>query len=118
MGETNITSQVGRTIRYFRKSAGLSLEQLAEKMGVSYQLIQKYENGRTAINLVRLQQIAQALNMEIADFFEVKTAQKRSPSRQEVELLRAFSKIKNPKTKDSIYNIIVSLGKVGSKTDA
>jgi transcriptional regulator with XRE-family HTH domain len=43
---------------------------LAERIGVSFQQIQKYEKGATRITVMRLQQISGALGVNITVFFE------------------------------------------------
>lgn len=53
---------IGERIKYFREQAGMTQQELAEKAGVSYQAISKYENGIvTNIPTKRLQLIADAL---------------------------------------------------------
>ncbi|MDA8428630.1 MAG: helix-turn-helix transcriptional regulator [Geobacteraceae bacterium] len=61
---------MGLLIRNRRKALGLSQEELAEKVGISYQQVQRYENGGTMLNVENLQRIAQVLFMPVATFFE------------------------------------------------
>ena len=66
-----ITSgEIGAAIRKRRKELGLSQEQLAEKVGVSYQQIQRYENGGSMLNVENVQRIAKGLNMALTALFE------------------------------------------------
>ena len=62
--------EIGARIRAARKEKGLTQMQLAEKVGVSFQQIQKYETGKDRIFVERLQQIAQALKVPISYFFK------------------------------------------------
>ncbi len=62
--------EIGARIRAARKEKGLTQMQLAEKVGVSFQQIQKYETGKDRIFVERLQQIAQALEVPISYFFK------------------------------------------------
>ena len=62
--------EIGARIRVARKERGLTQMQLAEKVGVSFQQIQKYETGKDRIFVERLQQIAQALKVPISYFFK------------------------------------------------
>lgn len=65
-----ITSgEIGAAIRKRRKEIGLSQEQLAEKVGVSYQQIQRYENGGSMLNVENIQRIAKVLQVPITAFF-------------------------------------------------
>jgi transcriptional regulator with XRE-family HTH domain len=71
-----ITSgEIGAAIRKRRKELGLSQEQLAEKVGVSYQQIQRYENGGSMLNVENIQRIAKALNVAVAALFETTQTQ-------------------------------------------
>ena len=65
-----IEKKIGLKIKRIRKSWGLSQSELAERIGISFQQIQKYENGSTKISVMRLQQISEALGVNITAFFE------------------------------------------------
>jgi len=66
-----ITSdEIGTLIRNRRKELGLSQEQLSEKVGVSYQQIQRYENGGSMLNVENIQRISKALSVPVCSFFE------------------------------------------------
>ena len=49
----------------------MSLQELARKIDISYQQVQKYENGTNRISASRLYAIAKVLNVHINDFFPV-----------------------------------------------
>lgn len=59
----------GSQVRFHRRRLGMSQETLAEKCGITFQQIQKYENGANRISLSRLDQIAKALGQPPAVFF-------------------------------------------------
>ena len=63
---------VGRRIRARRQQLGLSQKALAEALGISYQQVQKYENGASRIGAGRLQQLAEILNVPVSVFFDEK----------------------------------------------
>ncbi len=58
---------IGAAIRLRRKQLQVSQETLADRCGVTFQQIQKYENGANRVSFSRLVQIAHALDMRIAD---------------------------------------------------
>jgi transcriptional regulator with XRE-family HTH domain len=58
---------LGNAIRLRRRSLNLTQEQLASACGVSFQQIQKYENGANRISFSRLVQIARALDCRVTD---------------------------------------------------
>ena len=62
---------LGAAVRIRRRTIGLSQETLAQQCGVSFQQIQKYENGANRISFSRLVQIARALRCRITDLMYV-----------------------------------------------
>ncbi|CAD7770162.1 MAG: helix-turn-helix protein [Candidatus Methanoperedenaceae archaeon GB50] len=64
-------AEIGARIRLFRKQKNLTQMQLAERVGVSFQQIQKYEKGRDRICVERLQQIARAMGIPISYFLQI-----------------------------------------------
>jgi transcriptional regulator with XRE-family HTH domain len=66
----SIDKLVGQNIRIQRLAMGLSQTELAEKLGVTFQQVQKYEKGVNRIGCGRLFQIARTLGVHIMDFFD------------------------------------------------
>jgi len=60
---------MGEIIRKRRKELCWTQEQLAEKVGVSFQQVQRYENGDSMLNVENVQRIAAILGLPVADFF-------------------------------------------------
>ena len=60
---------VGGRVRMRRKLLGLSQEKLGEKLGITFQQIQKYEKGTNRVGASRLQDMASALEVPISFFF-------------------------------------------------
>lgn len=111
MGGMLTSVDLGRMIRNFRQRAGLSQEVLAEKIGVTFQQIQKYESGYTTLNIIRLQQIALALNVSVSDFFDTTTPQQLSLTDQEERLLQAFRKVRNVELRLSLLKLLNNINK-------
>jgi transcriptional regulator with XRE-family HTH domain len=61
---------VGRRVRMRRKMLAMSQEKLADALGLTFQQVQKYENGTNRIGASRLQQISHILQVPVAFFFE------------------------------------------------
>jgi transcriptional regulator with XRE-family HTH domain len=61
---------VGKRIRHRRWMIGTTQQQLAEKVGIKFQQIQKYETGMNRVSASRLWDIAAALGVSIGFFFE------------------------------------------------
>ena len=112
---------VGERVREFRKDANLSQTALADQIGVTFQQVQKYENGINRIGAGRLMQIAHALNVPITAFFDglARPADKRrtriarlaelSAVPTAPKLLQAFSKISDPVLEAEVINLVRAL---------
>jgi len=61
---------VGKHIRHRRWLVGMTQQNLAERVGIKFQQIQKYETGANRVSASRLWNIADALGVEISFFFE------------------------------------------------
>jgi transcriptional regulator with XRE-family HTH domain len=61
---------VGKRIRHRRWMNGVTQQQLAEKVGIKFQQIQKYETGMNRVSASRLWDIARALGVPVSFFFE------------------------------------------------
>jgi len=111
-----IDARIGKKIRQFRLTRGFTQSELAEKIGISYQQIQKYENGTNHILVCRLYDLAQALSIDIINFFTdipVKTEDPHIDSSDECDkeifmIMREYRKIKSKKSRDAIYLLLKS----------
>lgn len=118
---TTYSAAIGEKIRALRKQFGLSQERLGEIAGVTYQQIQKYENGTDRISTDRLNLIAEGLNIPISYFFEEKSLKVKEKealyhtigelSKEELELIKLFRKVKGKKAKKSFFGLIKSATK-------
>ncbi|MEO9650724.1 MAG: helix-turn-helix transcriptional regulator [Roseobacter sp.] len=61
---------VGKRIRQRRWLFGMTQQKLAECVGIKFQQIQKYETGANRVSASRLWDIADALEVDVAFFFE------------------------------------------------
>jgi transcriptional regulator with XRE-family HTH domain len=79
---------LGHAIRTRRWALELTQHQLAERCGISFQQIQKYENGTNRISFSRLAQIAKALDSTVAEFANaLQPADGRAPVLGELQML-------------------------------
>ena len=107
-----LDAEVGMRIRSHRKQAKMTLQVLADRLGIAYQQVQKYETGINRIGAGRLMEIAEILGIPIASFFsgfprpihEKRTSEQTdmtSDARCDVtlqgrQLLVSFLRIKDP----------------------
>lgn len=61
---------VGKRVRHRRWMVGMTQQQLAERVGIKFQQIQKYETGMNRISASRLWDISEALGVPVSFFFE------------------------------------------------
>ena len=61
---------VGSRVRMRRLMLGMSQEKLGEKLGLTFQQVQKYEKGTNRIGASRLQHISQILKVPVSFFFD------------------------------------------------
>lgn len=67
-----LKKHIGEKLRLMRIEQNITQRQLAEKIGVTYQQLQKYERGLNNITASKLFLISQVLKRPITDFFTVK----------------------------------------------
>jgi len=65
-----VDCHVGRQIRLLRIQCNLSQGDLGNRIGISYQQMQKYETGKNRVSASMLYEIARALQVSPARFFE------------------------------------------------
>jgi len=65
-----IDKLISYNLKTVRLNSGLSLQKISERLGVSYQQIQKYENGKNRISAGRLWHLSQIYGVPIEIFFK------------------------------------------------
>ena len=120
-----IDKHVGRRVRARRLVLGMSQEKLAKALGLSFQQVQKYEQGTNRISASRLHQIAHILQVPPASFFEGAPHAKLHrnvagappadflsnfpTAAEDVALVKAFLRIKNRKTRRCIVALVQAI---------
>lgn len=64
-----LDQHIGTRMRVRRCLLGLSQQELAARIGLTFQQVQKYEKGQNRISASRLYDISQALNVELKYFY-------------------------------------------------
>lgn len=118
---------ISQHVKVARKQAGLSQEQVAAKLGVTFQQIQKYENGSNRVAPGRLMQIAEITGRSVAWFFgEVKAPAGTDIVMQllaapyGVDLARAYLAIPRNRDRHAVMEIARTVAEASStlKADA
>jgi transcriptional regulator with XRE-family HTH domain len=116
---------VGARMRLRRKQLGLSQEKLGEKLGITFQQIQKYEKGTNRVGASRLQAMADVLGVPVGYFFEDRdpatvsgpepiTAIHVMREPGALELLTAYSQIADPALRKIIVKLARDLGRASN----
>jgi len=125
-----IDVHVGSRVRFRRMLLGMSQEKLGEKLGLTFQQIQKYEKGINRIGASRLFDLAQVLGVPVQFFYEEAPAGVEAQaltgvgygekpaensiveflrSRDGLELNKAFVRISDVKARRAIVELVRSL---------
>ena len=98
-----VDAHVGKRIRHRRWMVGMTQQQLADRVGIKFQQIQKYETGMNRVSASRLWDIAETLGVTISFFFEGLAAGSVGASggdmmadKEAMELVRSYYAIPEP----------------------
>lgn len=109
----SIERHVGQRIRARRTLLGLTQQQLADLIGVTYQQAHKYERGINRVSAGRLYEIAEVLDVPVGYFYDGlgSKADKETPTRQRMclELARNFSQIPNQRHQEALSQLARAL---------
>jgi len=119
----NRDAEVGRRVRSRRLECRLSQTELADRIGVTFQQVQKYEKGVNRIGAGRLQRISEALEVPISFFFGggtgATTTRESSPGNESVfgflqtsgsvRIVKAFHRIKSRKARQLLVEMAEEL---------
>lgn len=79
---------IGETIRNYRKKNDLTQEQLADRLGVTYQSISRWENGTTYPDLELLPAISEVLSVTVDELLGMPQAEKEKKAEEAFDQLR------------------------------
>jgi len=121
----DVDAHVGSRLRQRRMLLGISQEQLAEMLGLTFQQVQKYERGTNRISASRLFQLARALDTPITWFFDEMDLERSGAEREKtdasaedsdpmsrretLELVRVYSRIDDRKVRKKLYEMAKAL---------
>ena len=112
---SSVDASVGARVRYRRNLLGLSQTELGERIGVTFQQVQKYEKGVNRVGAARLQQIATALDVPVTFFYDGDNKAREVESLLfldsafSLRLLRAYSKIKDQTVQRQLVSLMESI---------
>jgi transcriptional regulator with XRE-family HTH domain len=114
-----IDKHVGARVRLRRMMLNMSQEKLGDALGLTFQQVQKYENGKNRVSAGRLYEIAKALGVTIQYFYESAprlalarrgVAEEQSgftgpDTGEELELLGAFRRIQQAGARKAVIDL-------------
>src|SRR6202046_1244628 len=122
-----IDGQVGNRVRIRRMLLGMSQEKLGDMLGLTFQQVQKYEKGVNRIGAGRLYEVSRILGVPIDFFYEGVAAASQAgfseagppvmefvSSGEGLQLSLAFMKIKDPKVRKRVLDLVKSLSEEDS----
>jgi transcriptional regulator with XRE-family HTH domain len=105
---------VGARIHMLRTNRGMSQAMLAERIGVTFQQVQKYERGANRVGASRLSQIASVLGVSVGELFEA--AEAGSPGLNSpvgllaepgaLRVLKAYARTTSPRVRLCIAKLV------------
>jgi len=110
-----LDAEVGQSIRHHRKNAKLTLQSLADRLGIAYQQVQKYETGVNRVGAGRLMEIAEILNVPVASFFDGshapgdESADESDVVQQGRQIMAVFMAIKDPQKRKTALAYLRSI---------
>ncbi len=115
-GPHPIDVHVGRRVRQRRTLLGMNQTQLGERLGITFQQIQKYENGANRISASRLYQAARILDVPVLFFFDGldEGAEVSSPDdillkRETLIFVRAYYRIGDPAAREGLRKLVQAM---------
>jgi transcriptional regulator with XRE-family HTH domain len=115
-----IDDHVGARIRERRIMLGLTQQQLAELIGVTYQQAHKYERGINRVSAGRLFEIARVLSVPVGYFYEgigdEGARQVTQRERMMLEIARNFADITNERHQEAVSQLARALASGGTGT--
>ncbi len=108
-----IDKAIGRRLEQIRRENGLTQQELAALMGVTYQQAHKYERGINRLSAGRLAILAEALGIPPAHFFlhlvrDTHTEPYQEDS-QALEAKHLFQRIHNPQQREALLRLMQAM---------
>lgn len=114
---TDIDGFIGKKLKNRRLMLNLSQESLADKVGLTFQQIQKYEQGKNRISASRMYQFMKILNVEPNYFFDGIEDFEAEISGQSKKLSPVISKSLGNQIEEEIPKVIKLYGSIHDHAD-
>lgn len=118
---TNIDRTVGVRMRTLRKARGLSQTALGAAAGVTFQQIQKYENGTNRVSGARLQDFARVLDVPLSTLFGETEGMDQADvwallvELGAMDLLKSYATIEDVQLRRDVLAIVRTAARIGAR---
>ncbi len=114
MLQRNIHKIIGKKIRELRNSCGLSQTQMASKLGISYQQVQKYEKGLNCPTVTRLIQIADVFKIDpikliLSEGYKENKKKATQLEKDEISVLQLYRKLPRKALKKAVFEMLQAI---------
>jgi len=109
--------ELGQRLKVARKLAGMSQAELAGPIEITFQQIQKYENGTNRISALRLAKMANILDVDIQYLLGMeKNSSHKMPllNTEEVKIVKALRMVTSPNVRGKIVQLACALAEEGT----
>lgn len=117
----SIDKAIGGRLKMYRQRANISQTALGKHLGVSFQQVQKYENGTNRISAATLIKISRALNVPVGELMVLESQQasaagsskdlaRFAKSSEGRSLIHGFMAINDPLLRRHIVGLVKALG--------
>ena len=109
---------VGQRLKQKRTLLGLSQTKMADKLGITFQQVQKYEKGTNRMSASRLIDLASVLDVPITYFFDdmPDTVSKQSPRLWANKLIDSVPEMDNPMVKSETLTLVRAYYEIKDRT--
>lgn len=123
----SLDEHIGTRLRQRRALLGMTQEKLAEAVGITFQQVQKYENGANRISAGRLFEFSTILDIPVDYFYDGAKGGKKAAGlaengqaafegpedimqrKETLELIRVYYSIQSPKLRKDLFNLVKSM---------
>jgi transcriptional regulator with XRE-family HTH domain len=131
-----VDMHVGGRVRMRRKLLGVSQEQLAGALGLTFQQVQKYERGANRVSASKLYEIARTLQVPVSFFFDgladplagleedsvgpqaERIVQEFLSTAEGMELAEVFPRIHRARVRRQVLDLVRSMADEATRTEA
>jgi len=124
---------IGQRVKAYREIKGLNQTELGEKIGVTFQQVQKYENGKNKVGVSRLFDICDILNVSVMNFLnglekpanaqiiavsdvkQDKIINDPDRNKEVAELLKIYNSVETAEDRKEIMNVLKALASAKKK---